>query len=69
MTEPKPFYTVTEAVAELGVTKVRMAQWIREGKIETVPSEFDKRVKLIPASEIARLQAQPRPAKNRALAA
>jgi len=63
------YLTVGEVMKRLDISKVRMSQWIKDGTIKTEPSPYDKRVKLIPISEVERLKALPRPAKNRALAA
>lgn len=56
--------TVAEAQRELGVSKVKVAQLIREGLLHATPDPLDKRSKLIPRAEVDALKARSRGAER-----
>ena len=55
MDEKPRFYTVGQAAEALGVSRWKMWKLIEAGEIKTEPNPLDKREKLIPAGEVARL--------------
>ncbi len=50
--------TVAEAQRTLGVSKVKIAQLIRDGLLNATPDPLDKRSKLIPRAEVEALRAR-----------
>lgn len=63
------YLTVAQAREELGVSKVKMSQWVKDGVILVVQSPYDKRLKLVHRSDVERLRAMPRLPKKVAPAA
>jgi len=50
--------TVAEAQRALGVSKVKIAQLIRDGLLHATPDPLDKRSKLIQRAEVEALKAR-----------
>ena len=57
------YMTVAEAQDELGVTKRKMAELIKSGRVPTEENPFDRRSKLIARSAVEALKAK-MPAKK-----
>lgn len=53
--DEETYVTVTQARKMLGINPVRMAKFIREGRLETFEDPFDERKKLIRLSDVQRL--------------
>jgi molybdopterin-binding protein len=53
----KDVYTASEAARALGISLDTLRRWDRSGRIRTERDEANRR--LVPASEVARLRAQP----------
>jgi hypothetical protein len=64
MADTPEYLNIQEASAALQVTRRRIWQMVKAGEIEAVPNPLDRREKLIPQSEIARLAPFVRPAKK-----
>lgn len=52
------YMTAMEAAAELGVTKVKMAEMLRYGILKWEPNQFDLRVKLVRVADVEQLKRQ-----------
>ncbi len=50
--------TVGQATALLGISKRKMAQLIKEGKLLTTPDPLDKRMKWVKRSDVEAILAQ-----------
>jgi hypothetical protein len=68
MMDEETYISVADARKILGFSKHRMSDYIREGKIETVPDQWDARRKLVRLSDVKRLMRAPRAADPSALA-
>lgn len=58
------YVTVREAGEMLGVSKVKMAQLIRDGLLDAQESVLDKRVKLLRREDVERLARTLRPSRR-----
>lgn len=58
------YVTVREAGELLGVSKVKMAQLLRDGVLKAQESVLDRRVKLILREDVERLAKQLRPSRR-----
>ena len=58
------YVTVREAGELLGVSKVKMAQLLRDGVLSAQESVLDRRVKLILRADVERLAKQLRPSRR-----
>lgn len=63
------FMTVNQAREIIGVSKVKIAQWIKDGTLPSVESIFDKRVKLVRREDVERLAVQFRPSVGKMIPA
>ena len=59
--QAEEYMTVNAARKRLGVSTNKMAAWIREGVLPTIPSPFNKRAKLVRLSDVEALLRAPRP--------
>jgi hypothetical protein len=53
--------TASEARGILKVSPQKLARLLREGVLQSMPSELDKRLKLVRRADVERLAQQPRP--------
>lgn len=53
---PTDLITVSEARKLIGVSRVKMAELIRDGYVETFPYPLDKRVKLVSRERLLALK-------------
>lgn len=58
--EQEEFMTAGEAGQALGLSKARMAEYIRYGIIEAIPNPADSRKKMIRRTDVERLKRTPR---------
>lgn len=63
------YITVAEARRRLGVSKAKMAQIIREGRLATRPNSLDKRSLLVSIAEVEAIRLAGKPAGPKARAA
>jgi len=47
--------TLTQAQERLGVSRFKITQWVKEGKLPIFQSELDRREKLVRVSDLERL--------------
>jgi excisionase family DNA binding protein len=56
------YMTLNEAKEYLGVSRVKISQLVRDGKLKTSENPLDSRSKLVKSEEVKKLKANSRPA-------
>ncbi len=64
MANDREYLNIQEAAGELGITRRRLWQMVKDGQIEAVTNPLDRREKLIARSEVERFRPFIRPAKK-----